>query len=83
MRLPPWAVPAIVLAYVGLRITFAFRSRARAPGEAGKTWFQTVPIWIRFFWILLALAMVALAFWNPRPAYPARDPGAVRGGATP
>jgi hypothetical protein len=83
MKLPPWAVPAIVLAYVGLRITFAFRSRARVPRQAGETWFQPVPIWIRFLWILLALALVAVAFWNPRTARPAPDPGAVHGGATP
>lgn len=83
MKLPPWAVPAIVLAYVGLRITFAFRSRARASRPAGGTWFQTVPIWIRFWWILLALALVAVAFWNPRPAHLAPEPGAVQGGAAP
>jgi hypothetical protein len=77
MKLPPWAIPAIVIAYLGLRIAFAFRPRRATPGVPEKTWFQTVPVWIRIFWGLLALAMVGLAFWSPvrsRSGNPA-DPG--------
>lgn len=66
MKLPSWGIPALVIAYLAVRILLGARFRKTAPPVPGKTWFQTVPVWIRAFWVALALAMVVLVFWKPR-----------------
>jgi heme/copper-type cytochrome/quinol oxidase subunit 2 len=66
VKFPNWALPVIVIVFVAVRIFIASRFRRAEREKSGKGWFESVPISIKAFWIVLGIAVVALLFWNPK-----------------
>jgi protein-S-isoprenylcysteine O-methyltransferase Ste14 len=71
MKMPAWLVPAAIVAFLVVRIAIGVRMGARVRKETGRSLIQSVPVWIRAFWVLLALATAALLIWSPRKQAPA------------
>jgi hypothetical protein len=70
MRMPSWSLPVVVILFAGIRIFMASRFRAKERMASGKGWFESVPIWIKGLWVLLAMAVVILIIWAPKEAKP-------------
>lgn len=66
MKLPSWLLPIIVIGFVAIRVFVGIRMGAADRKRTGKSWFQSVPIWIKGFWVLIAVAVVVLFFWAPK-----------------
>ena len=71
MKFPNWALPLIIIAFVAIRLFVASRFRKAERKKAGKGQPRSLPIWIRLFWLLLAIALLVLVVWKPRGAAPA------------
>jgi hypothetical protein len=70
VKLPNWALPLIVVAFVAVRIFIASRFRKAERAKTGKGWFESVPNYIKALWLVLGIAVVVLLFWNPKKAVP-------------
>jgi hypothetical protein len=66
MKYPDWALPLIAVMFVAVRILVAYRFGMAERERTGKSWFQSVPIWIRAFWAILVIAVVVMLVWHPR-----------------
>jgi hypothetical protein len=78
MKLPNWALPLVIIAFVAIRIFVASRFRKAERQRSGKGPRTTVPVWLKVFWAALALAVVILLIWNPRRAAPVEPPSAAQ-----
>jgi flagellar basal body-associated protein FliL len=71
VKLPNWALPLLVIAFVAIRIYVASLFRKAERKKSGKGQSRGIPIWIKVFWVLLLIAVVTLLIWNPRRPVPA------------
>ena len=65
MKSPNWALPLVIVAFVVVRVFVASRFRKAEREKTGKGWFESIPKPIFVFWLILGIAVVTLAFWNP------------------
>jgi flagellar basal body-associated protein FliL len=66
VKLPNWALPLLIIAFVAIRIYVASLFRKSERKKSGNGQPRGIPIWIKIFWVLLLIAVVTLLIWNPR-----------------
>jgi hypothetical protein len=74
VKLPNWALPLLVIAFVAIRIYVASLFRKAERKKSGKGRSVGIPIWIKVFSVLLFAAVVTLLIWNPRRPVPTPNP---------
>lgn len=70
MKFPLWTLPIVVVLFIAIRISVSrtFRSIERRSKGTGRI--ESIPLWIKGFWALLALAVLILLVSAPRNGGP-------------
>lgn len=65
MKFPLWTLPIVVVLFIAIRISVSRTFRSIERREKGKGRIESIPLWIKGFWALLALAVLILVVWPP------------------
>ena len=70
MKFPRWALPAVIILFVVVRIFIAIRFQKTERERTGKGWFERLKTRVLVFWIVLGIAVLSLLFWRPKKVDP-------------